>query len=213
MKSETHMRTDPQKDIRSTAGILPILATILLFFSSCGVVHKLFAKTKTDNSTNTLHTSDSTGLKKLDQLSSAQKDSASLKKTSEQNNAGVEVIFSDTSQHNQVEVTVGQHGQQIIKASGSIQSVKTKGVHAAQSQDSVHTSTGEAAFHTSIDSSKTKTQMQTATQNSVKTVTSQKTSRQLPWYGYIILLIIVLLTVLYWRYRKNLAAWYHRLPG
>lgn len=139
-----------------------------------------------------VNASDSIGVKKTDQLFLSQKDSVALHKTSSQNDAGVELVFGDTSHHNQVEVTVDDNGNQTIKATGFIQSVKTKQAHTLQALDSSYSKDRHAFIQTSHDSSNLKTNVNTTASDNSKMIVRQKKSWQLPWYGYVVLLVLVL---------------------
>jgi cobalamin biosynthesis Mg chelatase CobN len=205
------MKTNKPIHPKHASCFAAFLISILLSLSSCGIVNKLFTKNKSNSSTHTVQVSDSTGLKKTGQLSLGQKDSIVLQKKSEQSNAGVELVFADTSHHNQIEVILDNQGNQTIKATGFIQSLKTTQAHAAQSQDSAHAKAQQTVLQITTDSSKSTTQTNTNTTSNLKTVVSKKKSWQVPWYGYALFLLLALLLILYWRYRKNIRAVYHKI--
>lgn len=188
----------------STHSLVAIVFCLFLSLNSCGIVHKLFTRQKQTASSHSNQSNDSTGLKKSDQLSVVQKDSTALAKKTQQADAGVEIIFSDTSSQNGVQITIHKSGKQTLTATGAIQSVKTRGGYSLQSQDSIHTSSQTTTANRSFDSSKIKSATATGASSSNTIVNSQKSSWQFPWYGYFFLFLLVILAIGYWRHRQTI---------
>lgn len=176
---------------------------LLLLLSSCGVLHKIFTKTKTQTDTEIQKTSDSTSVKKKDSSSLSVEDSSRLKKTEVLHQNGIEIHFTDSSETNTIEITTDAQGHQTIQAKGHIRSVSTRQRQSALHLDSSHYLKQNQSSYQMLDSTKAATKIQASLHEKTKTVSKDKKSSRLPWYGYTLLFFLVLLFI-YLRFKNKI---------
>lgn len=195
------------------------LLTIIILLSlleSCGFVHKTFDRKK-ENHQEKIHSEiDSSSKKTTDSSGNKAVDSSKLKKSEEKNESGVEIDF-DSSSHNKVEISIDSNGKQVIKAEGKIKSVKTKKQQEKKTIDSTQFhSEGAATKHTTEQASVKKQEDKKQSGSSV-TTRKRKTEFRIPWYAYLIGIIVLIIALVYlWkRYRYKIIAWFiqKRNPG
>jgi hypothetical protein len=180
-----------------------IALNLLLPLNSCGLVHKVFNKTKSQTDTQVQKNTDSLAVKKKDSTTFSIEDSSYLKKKETLNQNEVEIHFTDSSDTNSIEITTDDKGKQTIQAKGHIRSVTTLHSHAAQRQDSSHYQKQNQTSHQMLDSTKATTQTQASLHQNIQTTTKEKKSSRLPWYSYTLLLFLLLL-FLYLRFRNKI---------
>lgn len=196
------------------------LLTIIVLLSlleSCGFIHKTFDRKKENYRENSKASTDSVGKKTADSSVGKFVDSTKLKKTEEKKTEGVVIEFSDSSDHNKVEITTDSSGKQVIKAEGKIKSVKTSKRQEKKQVDSSHLQKKDtAAKHTSEQGSVKRSEDKKQS-GSTNVVQKKKTAIQIPWYAYLIgiVLFIMTLLILWKRYKYQIIAWIIRLknPG
>jgi hypothetical protein len=116
------------------------LSYILLcffFLSSCSVIKKTFRKTKASKSEQVVSKSDSIGSNRIDSAHVIKSDSTGVSKKEESKEAWWQIEI-DSTQPSTVEITQDSAGNQVVKATGKIKSVKGKSSKRGNSIDSVH---------------------------------------------------------------------------
>lgn len=183
------------------------MLTGLFLLTSCGFVNKVFTKNKEHTASTILKIADSSGLKKQEQHSFQQKDSTVQKNQGEQQQGDLEIVFADSSHHNQVEIAVDGHGKKTVRATGNIKSVKAKQLHSSQLIASSSLNIQESISQKQVDSATTKKQSNTATSSNNTAIGSYKKSWRLPWFGYASLFLMIVL-LLYLRYRRTIHSFF-----
>lgn len=196
------------------------LLTILILWSSlesCGILHKTFDRKKESHSERIKSSTDSAGKKTNDSSGIKSVDSASLKKKEEAKSTDVEIEFSDSSDHNKVEITTDSTGKQVIKAEGKIKTVKSKTKDEKKSLDSSHLQKKDTASKKTFEQTAVKKTTDNKQTGSSTTTHKKKFEFRIPWYAYLIGIIVLIISILYlWkRYRYKIIAWIIQLrnPG
>lgn len=179
------------------------LPLMLFHLSSCGLVHKVFNKTKTSTEIQLQKNTDSTSVKKKDSTAITIIDSTQIKKKETVQQSGIDIHFTDSSETNTIEITTDAQGKQTIQATGRIRSVSTRNSQSAQHLDSSHYRKQNQNSYQMLDSTKTATQTQATLHEKTKTVSKEKETVRLPFYAYILLIVLTLL-LLYFRLRKKI---------
>jgi hypothetical protein len=196
---------------------ITMLIMLLASVTSCGFVHKVFDKKEHHQSERIKSNLDSAGSHHADSSASKSSDSSSVKKTEDKKAEGVEIIFSDSSDHNKIEVTTDSSGHQVIKAEGKIKTVKTQKYEQRKTSDSGRTAKTDIVSKSDDQASKVKSGKDVKTDQGDTVIHQEKKVRRIPWYGYLIGIFVLLLILLYlyYRYRKNIIAWFVGLknPG
>lgn len=195
--------------------LILVLFSQLLF--SCGLLHKTTNKRNEHRIEREKKNLDSTGSKKSDSFGVKTSDSASLKKTEVVKTSGVEIEFQDTSSHNKVEITTDSSGKQVIKAEGKIKRIKTSKKQEQKTIDSSNLQKKDTASRSEEQKTKVSSSSNVKKSSDAKVVQKEKKSFRVPWYGYVvgIVFLLLLLVYMYKRYRHQIIAWFIRLknPG
>jgi hypothetical protein len=196
------------------------LLTILILLSlceSCGFLHKTFDRNKEKHNNSSKVTGDSSVKKSSDSTIVKTVDSSKLKKSEEKKSEGVEIVFSDSSDHNKVEISTDSTGRQVIKAEGNIKSIRTHRKQETKLVDSTHLQTRDTASKHETGTVVVKKTEETKNTGTSKDVHRKKLDFRIPWYAYLIGIVLLILTLFYlWkRYRFKIIAWFIQLrnPG
>jgi cobalamin biosynthesis Mg chelatase CobN len=203
------------KNLASIRTFLLVLFSLSLF--SCGMLHKVTTKKNEHKIETEKKNLDSAISKKSDSTSVKTIDSSAFKKKEEVKTSDVSIVFADSSDHNKVEVVTDSSGKQVIKAEGKIKSVNVNKKEERKLTDSSSFSKKDTAGVSTSQQTKVKDKGSSTVDNKSTVVNKDKKDRRLPWYGYLIgIVVIILLTYyLYRKYRYNVIAWFIQLknPG